>query len=52
VIQLADTPGIEIFLADGTTAIINGNRLDAVNSRHIFQRDGIVHHLVVHFSKG
>jgi hypothetical protein len=51
VIQLGDTPGIEIYLTDGTLQRINGNRMDAVNSRHIFRRDGIVHHLVVHLSQ-
>jgi hypothetical protein len=51
VIQLAASPGIEIYLADGTLHSINGNRMDPVNSGHIFRRDGIVHHLVVHLSK-
>jgi hypothetical protein len=51
VIQLADTPCIKIFLTDGTIQTINGNQMDATNSRHIFQRDGIVHHLMVHLSK-
>jgi hypothetical protein len=51
VIQLADAPGIEIHLTDGTVQKINGRRLDAINSRHIFQRNGIVHHLIVHLSK-
>jgi hypothetical protein len=36
VIQLADAPGIEIYLTDGTIKKINGKRLDAINSRHIF----------------
>jgi hypothetical protein len=47
VIQIAETPGIEIHLVDGRTHTIAGNCLDAVNSQHIFQRDGIVHHLMV-----
>ena len=51
VIQLADVPSIEIYLTDGTLQRINGNRMDAVNSRHIFRRDGFVHHLVVHLSQ-
>ena len=51
VIRLADTPSIEIYLTDGRMQTINGNRLDAVNSRHIFRRDGIVHHLMVHLYK-
>ncbi len=48
VIQLAGAPGIEIYLTDGTIKKIKGNQMDAINSRHIFQRDGIVHHLMVY----
>lgn len=51
VIRIADKPSIEIYLADGSLQTINSNRLDAVNSAHIFQRDGTVHHLVVHLPK-
>jgi len=51
VIQLADSPSIEIYLTDGTVHRFNGNRMDPVNSQHIFRRDGIVHHLMVHLSK-
>ncbi len=40
-------PGITVHLADGAQQRVAGNRLDAVNSRHIFQRDGAVHHLTV-----
>ncbi len=51
VLQLSDAPGIDVHLTEGGVQTINGNRLDAVHSRHIFQRDGIVHHLVVRLSK-
>jgi hypothetical protein len=51
VIQLSDAPGIEIYLTDGTIKKINGNQMDPTNSRHIFQRDGFVHHLMVHLSR-
>jgi hypothetical protein len=51
VIQLADAPGLEIYLTDGAIKKINDNRLDAIDSRHIFQRDGFVHHLMVYLSK-
>lgn len=51
VIQLAASSSLEVHMTDGTIQKINGNRLDAVNSRHIFQRNGIVHHLMVHLSK-
>jgi hypothetical protein len=46
VIQIGKTLGIIIHLTDGRMHTIAGNRLDATHSRHIFQRDGIVHHLV------
>ena len=48
VIQIAAAPEIELHLSNGKTYTIAGNLLDAANSQHIFQRDGIVHHLVVH----
>ena len=47
--HLAEEPGIEVHLKDGTILTIDGNQLDSVNSRHIFRRDAIVHHLVVRF---
>lgn len=47
VIQLSNKPGIEVFLNDGKTQTIAGDCLDEGNSQHIFQRDGIVHHLFV-----
>jgi hypothetical protein len=40
-------PSIEVHGSDGSTRQIPGHLLDAVTSRHIFQRDGMVHHLVV-----
>jgi len=48
VIQIAAAPEIELHLSNGKIYTIAGNLLDAANSQHIFQRDGIVHHLVVH----
>lgn len=51
VIQMADKPAIEIHLTGGAIIKIHGNQLDALNSRHIFQRDGVVHHLIVNLSK-
>lgn len=47
VVQAGQAPRIEIFMSDGTRRILAGSRLDADHSRHIFQRDGTVHHLVV-----
>lgn len=51
VLKISDAPGIEVHLTEGGRQTIHSNRLDAVNSRHIFQRDGIVHHLIVRLSK-
>ncbi len=47
VIQQAKKSGVEVFLNDGKTQTIEGDCLDEINSQHIFQRDGIVHHLWV-----
>jgi hypothetical protein len=38
---------IKVFFTDGTSQQLEGHVLDSVNSRHIFQRDGVVHHLTV-----
>ena len=51
VIQLANLSSIEIHLTDGAKIGVNDDHLDAENSQHVFQRDGIIHHLVVHLSK-
>jgi hypothetical protein len=47
ILQAANENEIKIYLADGSTRQIEGHVLDAANSRHIFQRDGSVQHLVV-----
>jgi hypothetical protein len=47
ILQASDEPCIKVYLSDGSIQQINGHVLDAVNSRNIFQRDGVVHHLVV-----
>ncbi len=39
--------GITIHCADGTLERLQGQILDAVNSRHVFERDGAIHHLAV-----
>ena len=46
-LQDSDEPCIKVHFSDGSTQQINGYILDSANSRHIFQRDGIVHHLTV-----
>jgi hypothetical protein len=47
ILQASDRPSITVHRADGSIHEINGYILDGENSRHIFQRDGIVHHLTV-----
>jgi hypothetical protein len=47
IIQLADRENITIHLTDGSVQTLTANRLDATPSRHIFQRDEVVRHLVV-----
>ncbi len=47
ILQASNETCIEVHLTDGITWKIEGHVLDPVNSRHIFQRDGTVHHLLV-----
>ncbi|RPI90530.1 MAG: hypothetical protein EHM40_18130 [Chloroflexi bacterium] len=47
ILQASDEPCIKVHLSDGSLQEIGGHILDFANSRHVFQRDGIVHHLVV-----
>jgi hypothetical protein len=47
ILQASDRPSITVHRADGSVQEINGYILDGENSRHIFQRDGIVNHLTV-----
>ena len=49
VIALSEKMGIHVHYTDGTVQAIEGNVLDTVNSRHIFMRDGRVHHLTIAF---
>ena len=49
VLRAAAAPGITVHYADGTQRQLDGNVLDEANSRHIFLRDGAVHHLTVAF---
>jgi len=46
-VQISNKPSIEIFLNNGNIQILDGDKLDEVNSQHIFQRDGYLHHLFV-----
>ena len=52
ILQASDESFIKIHLSDGSTQQVRGYVLDLVNSTHIFQRDGIVHHLVVSITQG
>jgi hypothetical protein len=47
ILRASGEPSIEVHGSDGSTRQIPGHLLDAVTSRHIFQRDGTVQHLVV-----
>ncbi|HSA99545.1 MAG TPA: hypothetical protein VLE49_02765, partial [Anaerolineales bacterium] len=47
ILQAFDKPRIKIHLSDGSIQQIDGHILDIANSRHIFQRDGIVHYLMI-----
>jgi len=47
ILQISNEKCIKIHLTDGGTQEVEGHVLDAINSRHIIQRDGMVHHLVV-----
>jgi hypothetical protein len=46
-LRASEKPGIEIHFSDGSSRHVDGYVLDAETSRHIFQRDGSTHHLVV-----
>jgi hypothetical protein len=46
--QIASETYIEVYTADGEVVSLKGNALDSAYSQHIFQRDGLVHHISVH----
>ncbi len=47
ILQAGSKTGIRVHLTDGSIQQIEGPVLDGDNSRHIFQRNGMIHHLVV-----
>jgi hypothetical protein len=49
ILQISNEMQIAVFLADGSVQHVEGNVLDTPNSRHIFLRDGLIHHLIVSF---
>ena len=48
ILQASDQNCIKVHLTDGSIQQVDGLVLDPVNSRHIFLRDGTVHHLRVY----
>lgn len=38
---------IEIFFSDGSQSKINGNELDPEISQHLFNRNGLIDHLII-----
>jgi hypothetical protein len=48
ILQASDKACIEVHFSAGNTQQIDGHALDTANSKHIFQRDGIAHHLKVY----
>ncbi|MFN8375384.1 MAG: hypothetical protein U0694_21210 [Anaerolineae bacterium] len=51
VLEALNEAGITVHFMDGSVQQLAGNVLDAANSRHIFLRDGTVHHLTVSFRR-
>lgn len=49
ILQTSSIPCMTVYRSDGSFSQIDGNVLDLENSRHIFKRDGIIHHLIVAF---
>ena len=47
VLQVSSEESIQVHFTDGSIQRVNGHVLDSINCKHIFQRDGIVHHLIV-----
>jgi hypothetical protein len=52
ILQLSEEPCITVHFSDGSVEPIHGYILDLANSSHIFQRDGVVNHLVVDVTPG
>jgi hypothetical protein len=52
ILQSSNENCITLHLANRITQRIEGHVLDALNSRHIFQRDGVVRYMVVSIANG
>ena len=50
ILQASSQNSIEICFTDGGTRQVDGHLLDSASSRHIFNRDGVVHHLIVYLA--
>ena len=46
-LQASEQPCVKVHFSDGKIQQIDAHALESISSQHIFQRDGIVHHLVV-----
>ena len=49
-LQASEEVRIEVYLSDGNIQRVKGHVLDPASSRHIFQRDSAVHHLIVNIA--
>jgi hypothetical protein len=47
VLKRTGKPSITVLFSDGHTQHFEGNGLDVENSRHIFERDGVLNYLIV-----
>ena len=52
ILQASEENCITLYFSDGSTQLVKGHDLDSNHSRHIFQRDGVIHHLVVSIAQG
>ena len=47
IVTHSDYPSIKVHFANSSTTLLPGSEMDLVNSQHIFNRDGVIHHLAV-----
>ncbi len=47
ILQSSNEDRVTVYFTNGSAQQIEGHVLDSINSGHIFQRDGVVHHLSV-----
>ncbi|MEW5870282.1 MAG: hypothetical protein AB1894_13485 [Chloroflexota bacterium] len=50
ILQAAHEDSLEVHRSDGAVQTHSGQALEAADSQHIFQRDGHIHHLRVHYT--